>query len=144
MNTIIEQIKAEIERRMKILREDDVVRQNCTSDFLEGKIYGYEEILSLLATLESEKPVPNDLEEAAKKYAEESCFDDPEFTATMLAYKAGAKWQKEQMMKGAMEYEVGMHGEPIKITLDKYVQRAKCIFPGDKVRVIVIPNTDKK
>ena len=57
---------------------------------------------------------------------------------------AGAKWDREQMMKDAVEYEVGMHGEPITVNLDKYVQRARGIFPGDKVRVIVIPNTDEK
>lgn len=55
--TIIEQIKAEIERRIKILREDDIVRQNCSTDFLEGKIYGYEEVISFLSALESEKPM---------------------------------------------------------------------------------------
>ena len=52
--TIIEQIKAEIERRIKILREDENVRQNCSADFLEGKIYGYEEVISFLSTLEEE------------------------------------------------------------------------------------------
>lgn len=69
MDTIISKLKAEIERRLKILREDDVVRQNCTSDFLEGKIHGYETLLSFLSTLESEKPIPSDLEEAAKEFA---------------------------------------------------------------------------
>ena len=44
----------------------------------------------------------------------------------------------------AVEYKVGMHGEPIQITLDKYVQRAKNIFPGDKVRIIVLPKEDEK
>ena len=55
--TIIVQIKAEIERRLKILREDEIVRQNCSANFLEGKIYGYEESLSLLDDIESEKPM---------------------------------------------------------------------------------------
>lgn len=70
--TIIEQIKAEIERRIKILREDEVVRQNCTSDFLEGKIYGYEEIISLLSTLESEKPMQEGLDEEIESYWKEN------------------------------------------------------------------------
>lgn len=51
---------------------------------------------------------------------------------------AGAKWDRSQMMEEAEEYEVGMHGEPIKITIDKYVQRAKGIFPGDKVKIIIV------
>ena len=54
------------------------------------------------------------------------------------AINYGMKLQKEQMMKDAVEYEVGMHGEPIKITFDKYVQRARGIFPGDKVRIIIM------
>lgn len=61
-----------------------------------------------------------------------------------IGFLEGAEWVREQMMKGALEYEVGMHGEPIKITFDKYVQRARGIFPGDKVRVIVWPKKDEK
>ena len=51
-----------------------------------------------------------------------------------LALKA----KMDEMMNGAVEYEVGMHGEPIKITFDKYVQRAKGIFPGDKIKIIIV------
>lgn len=52
---LIQAIRNEIERRIKILRENEVVRQNCTSDFLEGKIYGYEEVISILSTILSIK-----------------------------------------------------------------------------------------
>ena len=63
---LISKIKAEFERRIKILREDKVVRQNCTSNFLEGKIFGYEQVLSFLSTLKSEKPIG--LEEEINKF----------------------------------------------------------------------------
>ena len=36
-----------------------------------------------------------------------------------------------------IECKVGMHGEPIKIVLDKYAQRARGIFPGDELMVIL-------
>lgn len=36
-----------------------------------------------------------------------------------------------------IEYEVGMHGEPIEIALDKYAQRARGIFPGDELTIIL-------
>ena len=36
-----------------------------------------------------------------------------------------------------MEFKVGMHGEPIEIVLDKYAQRARGIFPGDELMVIL-------
>ena len=66
-------------------------------------------------------------------------------THLMAMFLEGAGWQKKKMLEEAVEeVEVGMHGEPIEITLDKYVQRAMGIFPGDKVRIIVIPNTEEK
>lgn len=94
-----------------------------------------------------EKPIPNDLEGAAENYLQEvqaTFLRTMEHPTAKDAFIAGANWQKEQMMKDALEYEVGMHGEPIEITLDKYVQRARGIFPGDKVRVIVLPKEDEK
>ena len=36
-----------------------------------------------------------------------------------------------------IEYKVGMHGEPIEIVLDKYAQRARGIFPGDELTIIL-------
>ena len=53
-----------------------------------------------------------------------------------------AKVFQEKLMEDAVDYEVGIHGEPIKITFDKYVQRARGIFPGDKVRVIICKKED--
>lgn len=112
--------------------------------------------------------IPKDLEEAADEYLQKvkaGFLRTLEHPTAKDCFKDGAKWQyqkdrgkfaqikaktwsegfdacKEQMMKGAMEYEVGMHGEPIEITLDKYVQRAKGIFPGAKIRVIVLQKED--
>ena len=58
-------------------------------------------VASDLGTLERElgkkvASLPTNLDEAAWKYADDSCFDDPEFTATMLAFKAGAEWMAGQ------------------------------------------------
>lgn len=114
---------------------------------------------------ESEKPVPNGLEEAATITLDEAESVADEYTGFLekglienqprpiggkwfikyarKRFIAGAKWQKEQMMKEAVEYEVGMHGEPIKITFDKYVQRARGIFPGDKVRIIIVKENEQ-
>lgn len=36
-----------------------------------------------------------------------------------------------------IERKVGMHGEPIEIRLDKYAQRARGIFPGDELTIIL-------
>lgn len=45
----------------------------------------------------------------------------------------------EELIEGdrIIEHKVGMHGEPIKIVLDKYAQRARGIFPGDKLTIIL-------
>ena len=61
-------------------------------------------VASDLGTLEKQleeriTKLPSNLDEAAKKYADDSCFDDPEFTATMLAFKAGAEWMDRQFQK---------------------------------------------
>lgn len=55
--TIIEQIKAEIEKR--ILREREVKDRydSNTSSFVEGSIDALDGLLSFLSTLESEKPI---------------------------------------------------------------------------------------
>lgn len=56
---------------------------------------------------ESEKPIPADLEEAAKEYAEmhgfrvpydgsDNFYDDANIKASKEGFIAGAKWQKEQ------------------------------------------------
>lgn len=51
---------------------------------------------ALRVALDALPILPSNLDEAARKYADESCFDDPEFTATMLAFKAGAEWMAGQ------------------------------------------------
>ena len=118
--------------------------------------------------------IPKDLEEAADEYEKKHTYQrydggglTPEYNATLAeAVIFGAKWQKEQddkdlsekiaaayqlgladkekqMMKEAVEYDVwdfSMEACPhVNIPLDNKQYRN-----GDKVRIIVIPNTDKK
>lgn len=153
---LIAKIKAEIERQL--LEKDH--------GFEDGEAeYGYNTCLKdmrrFLSTLESEKPVPADLEEAAKRYgnnkhpmtptgARESQEDfiagakwqeekDQEIIklAEDHAFLAGADWQKEIMMKEAVEVpviEMGVNPSPyiVKRLEDNYKK-------GDKIRVIVLP-----
>ena len=133
--TISEQIKAEIERRVDILATVSVKQakngDSEMSTYYHGKAVSLEELIPFLSSLESEKPVPKDLEQRRAEL-------QVNFREINEAFEAGKAEQKEQMMKEAVEYEVGMHGEPIKITFDKYVQRARGIWPGDKVRIIIV------
>lgn len=60
---------------------------------------------------EDEKPIPNDLEEAADEYAEQNTKEEYHTDEGIIqtygiayeAFIAGAKWQKEQMLKEAVE-----------------------------------------
>ena len=91
---IIAKIKVEIERRKKALH----------STLFNDE---YNDFLSFLSTLESEKPAPNDLEETAGEYAEkhgfrvpydgsDNFYDDVDVKASKEGFISGAKWQEEK------------------------------------------------
>ena len=46
-----------------------------------------------------EEPVSEELEEASRNYADNEEYGDDVYFAIKVAFKAGAQWQKEQMMK---------------------------------------------
>lgn len=111
-----DKLKAEIERL-----KGQLIRGACAAQIemeTNCKEEAYDEVLSFLSTLESEKPVPNDLEEAAEISFDEAYAlteDYRDFLAKGLTEKrprpigphwfceyaknrfiAGAKWQAEQ------------------------------------------------
>ena len=116
MNTIIEKIRAEVERRKK---KAEHYIEVCKADSRAFEYWsGERDVLELfekefLSTLQekSEKPVSADLEEAAVEYSAigYSPFDDPyekhqQFECSKFAFIAGAKWQKEQMRRNKQTY----------------------------------------
>lgn len=130
---LIAKIKAEIEKLKTFYGE-------LHTDFI------CETLLSFLSTLELEKSVPAELEEAAHSYSES---DEPLYSPghrfhwdsdslfgkqIETTFIAGAKWQKEQMMKEAVEGKIIflLNGDvAINIgDIDEYKL-------GDKVRIIV-------
>lgn len=93
---------------------------------------------------ESEKPVPNNLEEAANHYAS---VTDPEAHGIDFireVFIAGAEWQEKQMMKEAVEGEI--FDDYDKDTCEHHLTILSSVpsgyKDGDKVRVIIIPYTD--
>ena len=99
----------------------------------------------------AEESVPNDLEDAAIEYSAigYSPFDDPyekhqEFECSKFAFISGAKWQKEQMMKEAVEMEAGMFGKhlPMLIVTEPMEMKDFPAKHGQTVRVIVLPKDD--
>ena len=105
-----EKITAEVVRRRNIVKNSalqmkDVEKRNHYLEMVEE----YDDILRYIDSSPSE-PVSKDLEEAAEKYAYEIC---PSIgvanTETELAFKAGAKWQKEQMIKQSLPADVNIN-----------------------------------
>ena len=116
---LIAKIKAEIERRI--------------TDNTFGAKLELIDILAWLDTLESENPVPNDLEEAAREFAKDAY---PDKHNLVWMFKRGAKWQKEQMMKEAME---GLICATITGTnaISFLSPLPKELTAGDKVKLII-------
>ena len=100
--TIIEQIKdfvkSQLEDNKRLSKENSIFAACGGED---------ETILRFLSTLESEKPVPQDLEEAVMNYIAPIENEDGlkviNFSGQDIkdAFVAGAKWQAEQLLKGS-------------------------------------------
>lgn len=90
-----------------------------------------------------------DLKNAARKYAipsyinaKENYLDEyPYDKIAESAFIAGAKWDRNQMMKGAVEGTITCHN------LNRYILVSgldESLTYGDKVRVIVLPKEDDR
>ncbi len=101
-----EKLKAEIEKRMHIC---DGVFERDSDTYYQGKAVAYQETLSLIDSLQQEKP-SGDLEEAAIDFADNArkALYSKDYAISSIAdydhgcidgFKAGAEWQKEQMIK---------------------------------------------
>ena len=99
-----ELIRQEIERRKKIC-EGIFERESDT--YYQGKAVAYGELLPFIDSQPEEKQ-SEDLEEAAKEYADKHGFrvpydgsnnyyDDVDVKASKEAFIAGAEWQKRQV-----------------------------------------------
>ena len=169
--TIIEQIKAEIERRQK-----ENFKQK--GSFAAGRVVEDADILSFISTIESEKPMnqegleeeiskkyandnttmrtreqyaelarhfaqwgaehladarktsPKDLEEAAKRYGNNKHPMTPTGAReSQEDFIAGAKWDREQIMKNAKE---------------GWIDEENVIILSDGTRIDLQPDYDKK
>ena len=138
--TTIEKIKAEIEHRIEHYKEwvEFYKSRGTKSDYDETILGAYSDLLSFLSTLESEKPVPNDLEEAAKEFAKDAY---PDKHNLIWMFKRGAKWDREQMLNEAVETVVSLEagGFPVvEFGVGKFGLKV-----GDKVRVIIVKEDEK-
>ena len=145
-------VVAEIEKRIKTLNEI-LIKNPILSSTLEKLIEENKKVLSILDTIEvkevQEEPVSKDLEEEALVYsASDTITEDGKLvidSEKVNAFKAGAKWQKQQMKKDAIivtiESDLDPHGA------DHGNQNIKCGWGeleakrfknGSKVKLIII------
>lgn len=135
----IEKIRAEIERRKNICES---VFERGADTYYQGKAVAYGELLPFLDTL-SEEP-DKSLEEAARRYAipaymkdvDENYLDEyPYDPVAEKAFKAGAEWQKSQMLKDAVEGRVFMSFAP---GHNQMVMADVDLPTNTKVRIVVL------
>ena len=84
-----------------------------------------------------QEPASEDLEQAAEEYVtKEGYLAGLHYNSMVRSFKAGANWQREQMMKDAVEGRMKLNHIVV-----SYAELAKS-FPtgkdGDKVKVIII------
>lgn len=132
----IEQIKAEIERLM-----DGYKPIVGGGDELTGAHIALAKLLSFLDTLESEKPMNQEgLEEEIKRYGREEMPVVLESDLNDIA-RHFANWQKEQMMKEAVEGVVYRYESYQRIATAIVVDINRELL-GNKVNVIILPKED--
>ena len=142
MTDKVELIKAEIERRIQECKDYKI-----ESSYYDGLIFAFKEVRDFINSL-PEEPVNEDLEQAAKEICQKTLegetvvIDGYEYVVRSDAEeccKAGAQWQKEQMMKTAVDgkiYETQARSKLKAATIDK-ISRLKYRV-GDKVKLIIL------
>lgn len=166
-NELIAKIKAEIER---LKDENNNIRCDSNKPYCQGYGDAFADLLPFLNILESEKLVPNYLEEVAEEYLQKV---KAEFLRTLEHPTAkdcfidGAKWQKEQddrlvdtiyqqgIEKGKDDMKEQMMKEAVEGEIFDEYDKDICehhltiLFTvpsgyknGDKVKIIVIHETD--
>ena len=96
-----------------------------------GMMEAFQIMRSIIDSLQQEQPVAEVLEEAAVQAHIQ--LEESGNLSFLETFKAGAKWDKEQMMKEVVE---GIRGENIMQKLDEYLNDHS--FYGDKVKLIIL------
>ena len=143
------------------LEQIDSLQQEQPSEDLEAEIKRYrkEEMPVVLESdlndiarhfyelgKKSKEPVNEDLEEAAEEYAR---LDDEGVWKDGGKYKgfiAGAEWQKEQMLKDAVEGVVCkdhiVTEKPFYFYQSRLIELPDNLNEGDKVKIVIIPEKE--
>lgn len=102
------------------------------SDFRRGQITAYNQIMQFIDSL-PEEPTSEDLEEAASKYMREDFHE-----RSRADFKAGAEWQKQQMMKDAVYGYVSLcHDYPHRRSLVAIEDGLVNYKYAEKIKIII-------
>lgn len=103
---------------------------------------GLDYIESYINLIRREYSLPSDLEEAKHEFSEKRFPNEkmaPLRRAARIGYEAGAEWQKEQMMKGAVEADVNTYRDlAAGKSWAEFVIEMPTNNLGDKVRIIIV------
>lgn len=142
MTDKVQKIREEVERRMNCFKNErnTLLKASDNNLSLGARIAMCEEILSFIDSLQ-EEPVSEELEEAANTYVDnwyklnnldkESYPIDVEISKN--DFKVGAKWQKEQLIKEAIDGIARPDDDEVWCDLKSF-----SLKDNDKVKIIII------
>lgn len=132
-----DKIKQEIER----LKKESLEGKKDYYDYYDGVGDACDEMLQFINSL-SEEPVNEDLEEELHSWIRENCDDNGFFNQLELA-RHFAEWQKQQMMKDAVDAQV-FQAHDIDKAYEGYVYivsnqfKGLNLLPPNKVKIIIV------
>lgn len=133
MSNIKEQIRQEIERQRSLIEGLFIEGDN---NFYDGQNDAYNHLLAFIDSLPEEKPSEN-LNDEIKKFIEEYGYERGEDKLLIaIVARHFAEWQKEQMMKDAVEGEVENSCFGI-VYLRKNLMN-EGYSTGDNVKIIIV------
>lgn len=131
---LIEYLEKEADKEFKATEEN--ANSPVVCHFHNGCRMMALDTIDFIKQLQQEQP-SEDLENAAEEYATTHLRNN-EFPTADNAFIAGAEWQKEQMLKEAVEGEVYLYSS--------YKREATAIIVdipkenlGDKVKIVIVP-----
>lgn len=141
-----------------LLRKDidnwKVAMTDAVGEYSDGVRFALEHFTFILDSLQQEQQEESDknLEEAAYKYSFDSKPSIYGQVDVIDAFIAGAEWQKEQMMKEAVEGKVIKTDKHTSVRYKSFYGTDRYFYgiadkqfkPGNKVRIIVLKAEEEK
>ena len=147
----VEKLKVHIEAKMVTLWDKlpDADKEHPTDIELRdlGMYMALEGLIEDLDSLQQEQlSRPDNLDDVAEEWAKNEAYgkSDTEFEMAYKGFKAGAKWQKEQMMKEAVEADVNTYRDlAAGKSWAEFVVKMPTNNLSDKVRIIIVKENKK-